>query len=623
MPKLSQLTEVQSDEPKYTTLSPAVNLFQLMVCVENGAPLTGPAVIDKRLSDLINDNSDNVDELNKIKKNIKSLTTAFTNVKRKPTQTAKTGYFNAIFSLLLPIIGETTIPLNISKLTTLHAKGKDQETIKKSSLLVGKAILHSKKIKLKSNDLIVLKAYGVDDNTDELPTSNTPLTASVSSPGNKKLSVNVGKFNQKTTEELESIVSTARQHLDSVVRTEIENSTDLTDTLKTNEDPSVFHVSLNNENADASDTINQKITNLYAETKNEYGVEIANFVGKFMQDVYTTLDRHNGYLNTYKDYIRMDVEKVANGFTVRTVVGVPPATREQNLNDEMFFTERTITTVDNKTTLNCDKLQFPYSGQDKGFNKVLFKKHLELYKSMGIDEITLEANVDIGGYAWFRYGFVPDDRPIYDQNGKLLNPDTQINGIGQWINNVSGVVQELVSYASEADNDQESNNDFDDFANHISNESDIKVDGVQNFIDLALNAKSNRTPLNPGGKIPENKDGRKALITVIGKFFSAAATEFKAVFKDPKKHKNMCVVINNKHFKPITFNGKNYTMSYKALLSIQSMRSLVINKEKQSTSRKDRLVPFNSMQGNIYINWRGVLDMKDLENTYLYLSAQK
>ena len=47
-------------------------------------------------------------------------------------------------------------------------------------------------------------------------------------------------------------------------------------------------------------------------------------------------------------------------------------------------------------------------GHDIG--KKLFASSLDLYDHMGVERIETYANCDIGGYAWARYGFVPDQK---------------------------------------------------------------------------------------------------------------------------------------------------------------------------------------------------------------------
>jgi len=48
------------------------------------------------------------------------------------------------------------------------------------------------------------------------------------------------------------------------------------------------------------------------------------------------------------------------------------------------------------------------SGQGAGVGKKLFDASLDLYDHMGMKAINVHANIDVGGYAWARYGFVPD-----------------------------------------------------------------------------------------------------------------------------------------------------------------------------------------------------------------------
>lgn len=45
--------------------------------------------------------------------------------------------------------------------------------------------------------------------------------------------------------------------------------------------------------------------------------------------------------------------------------------------------------------------------QGKNIAKKIMRKHFAEYKKMGVDKITLFANVDVGAYAWAKYGFTP------------------------------------------------------------------------------------------------------------------------------------------------------------------------------------------------------------------------
>lgn len=49
--------------------------------------------------------------------------------------------------------------------------------------------------------------------------------------------------------------------------------------------------------------------------------------------------------------------------------------------------------------------QLPKSAQGKGTSKRILGMFYEEYKRMGVTEISVDANIDVGGYTWARYGF--------------------------------------------------------------------------------------------------------------------------------------------------------------------------------------------------------------------------
>lgn len=52
--------------------------------------------------------------------------------------------------------------------------------------------------------------------------------------------------------------------------------------------------------------------------------------------------------------------------------------------------------------------QIDESLQNAGLGKEIFKNQLDLYDHLGIKKINIHANISVGGYAWARYGFVPN-----------------------------------------------------------------------------------------------------------------------------------------------------------------------------------------------------------------------
>jgi hypothetical protein len=56
--------------------------------------------------------------------------------------------------------------------------------------------------------------------------------------------------------------------------------------------------------------------------------------------------------------------------------------------------------------------QLEKSAQGAGAGKAVLKGSVDLYKNIGIKEVRLNANIDVGGYAWAKYGFAPTDDTI-------------------------------------------------------------------------------------------------------------------------------------------------------------------------------------------------------------------
>lgn len=52
-----------------------------------------------------------------------------------------------------------------------------------------------------------------------------------------------------------------------------------------------------------------------------------------------------------------------------------------------------------------DYLEMPEVVQGKGLGKSLLSEFYREYKRIGVKYLSLKANIDVGGYAWARYGF--------------------------------------------------------------------------------------------------------------------------------------------------------------------------------------------------------------------------
>jgi hypothetical protein len=78
----------------------------------------------------------------------------------------------------------------------------------------------------------------------------------------------------------------------------------------------------------------------------------------------------------------------------------------------------------------------PNKLQGKNLAKELFTSLLDQYKAMGLKEITVTANIDIGGYAWANYGFEAKDKSeVLSIFGKLKSKVVRSNGKYSYVDN--------------------------------------------------------------------------------------------------------------------------------------------------------------------------------------------
>lgn len=68
-----------------------------------------------------------------------------------------------------------------------------------------------------------------------------------------------------------------------------------------------------------------------------------------------------------------------------------------------------------------------------GIGKKLLAGNVEMYQKMGLDRVRVSANIDVGGYAWARYGYVPtpsgwDSLKSGYLKGRLANLERRLTG---------------------------------------------------------------------------------------------------------------------------------------------------------------------------------------------------
>ena len=76
------------------------------------------------------------------------------------------------------------------------------------------------------------------------------------------------------------------------------------------------------------------------------------------------------------------------------------------MNGDGFMLERTFLIKETKQLeVHHDLFELSKQMQGKGISKDIFRSLYKQYKNMGVDYISVFANLDVGGYTWARYGF--------------------------------------------------------------------------------------------------------------------------------------------------------------------------------------------------------------------------
>ncbi|HEY2245252.1 MAG TPA: hypothetical protein VGH47_13725, partial [Xanthobacteraceae bacterium] len=57
----------------------------------------------------------------------------------------------------------------------------------------------------------------------------------------------------------------------------------------------------------------------------------------------------------------------------------------------------------------------------EGVGKKLLASNIAMYQKMGIDIVKVSANIDVGGYAWAKYGYVPTEKSWSDLSSDIRN----------------------------------------------------------------------------------------------------------------------------------------------------------------------------------------------------------
>lgn len=81
----------------------------------------------------------------------------------------------------------------------------------------------------------------------------------------------------------------------------------------------------------------------------------------------------------------------------------------QNSKEGIYF-QRSIFGAGKTIEVHHDIFQVNAASQGGGIAKRLLGNSMELYKQIGVNEVTTHANIDVGAYSWAKYGFIPRDK---------------------------------------------------------------------------------------------------------------------------------------------------------------------------------------------------------------------
>ena len=107
-------------------------------------------------------------------------------------------------------------------------------------------------------------------------------------------------------------------------------------------------------------------------------------------------------------------KSVPGDFTVILNSAVEPDTHVPYLKAVMLGDNNvnivdTYRNVDGELEVHHDLLKLPSAMQGEGIGKNLLRAELEQYEKLGVDKVKLFANIDVGGYAWAKYGYTLDE----------------------------------------------------------------------------------------------------------------------------------------------------------------------------------------------------------------------
>ncbi len=140
---------------------------------------------------------------------------------------------------------------------------------------------------------------------------------------------------------------------------------------------------------------------------------------------------HDESIKVFNDHIRVRPKEFIRGLSsglTPTSVGMRASGKRLTVSANLEGQGRLNRSFDfHSMSVDHAYFQLPRNVQGGGAAKQVLAGQMETYKQLGIKEITLHANIDVGSYAWAKYGFYPRVSDWHSFRGELQRKVTSLH----------------------------------------------------------------------------------------------------------------------------------------------------------------------------------------------------
>jgi GNAT superfamily N-acetyltransferase len=153
--------------------------------------------------------------------------------------------------------------------------------------------------------------------------------------------------------------------------------------------------------------------------------DLSDFLGKERVQISDNVDDPHNLIKNWNKYIGMDPEEFADSFfgarykpqmTVSYGAGqiyVDALLQNPRTGEHLASVSRFINGPKNRATASFFEVDSAQQG--KGIGKQVTASNVKMYADLGITEVHARCNINVGGYAWAKYGYVPRDREAWEE----------------------------------------------------------------------------------------------------------------------------------------------------------------------------------------------------------------